>query len=142
MARRLASGPAVCGSLARFLPCRGGEWDRRPSPEACLSRRPGAVPAVPAWNSAPQTQAWRVSGEYSCCAGIQRREAFGHCVFLLRRAESRERCYRTSWWLGAFLFLLCRGEEEKREVDGCCGYPFLLCQAENRERQCQTFQLL
>ena len=63
-------------------------------------------------------------------------------MFLLRRAGSRERQYRTSWWPEAFLFLLCRGGEEKREADGCCGSPFLLCRTEGRERQCQTFQLL
>lgn len=78
----------------------------------------------------------------SCRVGAFQRLAGGYCVFLLRRAGSRERQYRTSWWPEAFLFLLCRGGEEKREAAGYCGYSFLLCRAEDRERQCQSFQLL
>ena len=110
MARRPAFGSVVYGSLAQFLPCRGERRSRRSSPGACPSRRPGAVPAVPGWNSALQTWVRLGTAEYSCCAGVRRREVAGYCgpAFLLYRTGSPAHYHRTIWWLEVSLFLLYR----------------------------------
>ena len=101
---RKRQAAAYCGFL--LLPGRGAKRGHRLSPAAFLSCRTGAVPAIPDWASALQTQAWQAAEAYSCHAVAYQREAGEYCgsPFLLGRAEGQKHQYRTPWRPGVFLW--------------------------------------
>ena len=116
-----------CGFL--FLPGRGAKRGHRLSPAAFLSCRTGAVPAIPDWASALQTQAWQAAEAYSCHAVAYQREA-GECCgspFLLCRAEGQKHQYRTPWRPGGFLRYQGVERDLHPEVrcGSCCAGPGL-----------------